>query len=258
LLPGPIRHAKDQIASPNGRGFATAPETAGPVRTTGGAPYTRIGDVLTSPTLRGRFVQLEPLDTSHIPGLAEAAGEERSSFTFSEVPNGVEEVTHYVEENINLALSARQVPFTVRRLSDDRIVGATRFMDLEVFEWPPPWPPGVTRGPAPSDENPPTVAEIGGTWYAASAQRTVVNTECKLLLLTFAFEDWGVLRVTLKTDARNDRSRTAILRLGAAFEGVRRIHAPAVDGAVRDTAYYSIVAAEWPAVRAHLEALRDR
>ncbi|MFZ0059927.1 MAG: GNAT family protein [Acidimicrobiales bacterium] len=214
--------------------------------------------MLSSPTLRDRFVQLEPLAARHIPGLVAAAAEDRASFAFSEVPNGVEEVTRYVEENVELSLSGRQLPFTVRLLGSDRIVGATRFMDLEVFHWPPPWPPGVTRGPAPTDDTPPTVAEIGGTWYAASAQRTVVNTECKLLLLTYAFDTWGVLRVTLKTDARNDRSRAAILRLGARFEGIRRVHAPAVDGAVRDTAYYSIVAAEWPGIRSRLESMRDR
>jgi RimJ/RimL family protein N-acetyltransferase len=225
---------------------------------TGIARCTRLDDVLTSPTLCGRFVQLEPLAVGHIPGVAAAAAEDRSSFTFSEVPNGLEEVTRYVSHNIDLARSGRQVPFAVRVLATDRIVGATRFMDLEVFGWPPPWPPGVTRGPAPSDDTPPSVAEIGGTWYAASAQRTVVNTECKLLLLSYAFDTWGVLRVTLKTDARNERSRTAILRIGARFEGIRRVHAPAVDGGVRDTAYYSIVAREWPEVHAHLKSLRDR
>jgi len=214
--------------------------------------------VLTPPTLRGRFVQLEPLAPRHIPGLVAAAAEDRTSFAFSEVPDGLEEVTTYVENNVDLSLSGRQVPFAVRFLETDRVVGATRFMDLEVFRWPPPWPPGVTRGAAPSDDMPPTVAEIGGTWYAASAQRTVVNTECKLLLLTYAFDTWGVLRVTLKTDTRNERSRTAILRLGATFEGIRRVHAPAVDGAVRDTAYYSIIAAEWPEIRSRLKAMRDR
>ena len=126
-----------------------------------------------------------------------------------------------------------------------------------MFEWPPPWPPGVTRGPAPSDERPPSVCEIGGTWYAASVQRTIVNTEAKLLLLTHAFENWRVLRVTLKTDSRNERSRVAILRIGATFEGIRRVHAPAVDGGVRDTAYYSIVSSEWPEVRTRLAPMRD-
>ena len=220
--------------------------------------WTRLGGVLTSPTLRGRFVQLEPLDARHIPGLCAAAAEDRASFAFSAVPEGLEEVTRYVAENVELSSSGRQIPFAVRLLSSDRIVGATRLMDLEVFRWPPPWPPGVMRGPAPSDGTPPTVAEIGGTWYAASAQRTVVNTECKLLLLTYAFDTWGVLRVTMKTDTRNERSCAAILRIGARFEGIRRVHAPAVDGAVRDTAYYSIVATEWPEVRARLESLRDR
>jgi RimJ/RimL family protein N-acetyltransferase len=214
--------------------------------------------VLSSPTLRGRFVQLEPLAGRHIPGLIAAAGEDRTSYHFSEVPDGLEQVTRYVEENVDLALSGRQIPFAVRLLADERIVGATRFMDLEVFQWPPPWPPGVTRGPAPDDDTPPSVTEIGGTWYAASAQRTVVNTECKLLLLAYAFDTWRVLRVTLKTDARNERSRTAILRIGARLEGIRRVHAPAVDGAVRDTAYYSIIASEWPEIRSRLEAMRDR
>ncbi len=235
-----------------------SPDQAGASSVTGSAPCTRLDHVLSSPTLRGPFVQLEPLASRHIPGLVEAASEDRTSYRFSAVPDGTEEVTGYVEENVKLSLTGRQMPFAVRRLEDERIVGSTRFMDLEVFQWPPPWPPGVTRGPAPSDDAPPSVAEIGGTWYAASAQRTVVNTECKLLLLSYAFDTWGVLRVTLKTDARNERSRTAILRIGACFEGIRRVHAAAVDGAVRDTAYYSIIASEWPEVHARLEALRNR
>ena len=107
----------------------------------------------------------------------------------------------------------------------------------------------------PDDERPPTVVEIGSTWYAASAQRTALNAEVKLLLLSHAFDVWEVLRVTLKTDARNERSRAAIERLGARHEGIRRAHTIASDGTVRDTAYYSIVAAEWPAVR---EGLRRR
>jgi N-acetyltransferase len=214
--------------------------------------------VLTSPTLTGRYVRLEPLSASHTRGLVEAAAEDRSSFALSSVPDGEAPFGEYVRLNIELAKGGRQLPFAVRRLEDDRVVGSTRFMDLEVFEWPPPWPPGVTHGPAPSDERPPSVAEIGGTWYAASAQRTVVNTECKLLMLTYAFDDWQVLRVTLKTDSRNDRSRRAIERIGATFEGIRRVHAPAVDGGTRDTAYYSIVRDEWPPIRARLESWRDR
>ena len=101
----------------------------------------------------------------------------------------------------------------------------------------------------------PDAVEIGSTWLAPSAQRTAINTHAKLLMLTHAFEAWAVLRVTLKTDARNLRSRAAIERIGARFDGVLRAHMPAFDGGVRDTAFYSIVAVEWPELR---RALLDR
>jgi RimJ/RimL family protein N-acetyltransferase len=99
------------------------------------------------------------------------------------------------------------------------------------------------------------VAEIGSTWLASSAQRTGCNTEAKLLMLGHAFDTWGVLRVTLKTDSRNTRSRRSIERTGGRFEGIRRAHARAVDGSVRDSAYYSIVATEWPNVSAALKVI---
>lgn len=100
-----------------------------------------------------------------------------------------------------------------------------------------------------SGRSEPDGVEIGHTWYAASAQRTACNTETKLLMLTYAFEEWQVARVTLKTDARNARSRAAIERIGGRYEGIRRAHRLATDGTVRDTVYFSIVAAEWPQVR---------
>jgi RimJ/RimL family protein N-acetyltransferase len=132
---------------------------------------------------------------------------------------------------------------------DGRVVGATRYLELEVFT--------ATMGETdvPTDDVPPTVLEIGGTWYAASAQRTSVNTACKRLLLGQAFDTWGVLRVMLKTDARNARSRAAIERLGAAYEGIRRVHVRATDGGLRDSAYYSVVASEWPPIRERLTDL---
>jgi len=98
------------------------------------------------------------------------------------------------------------------------------------------------------------VVEIGATWLAASAQRTRCNTEAKILMLAQAFDVWQVHRVSLKTDARNAKSRRAIERLGALFEGVRRADMPGSDGSVRDSAYYSIVRAEWPDVRKRLDA----
>ncbi len=96
--------------------------------------------------------------------------------------------------------------------------------------------------------------EIGWTWLAADAQRTALNTEAKLLMLAHAFESWRVVRVNLRTDARNARSRAAIERLGARLDGILRAHVPASDGGVRDTTTYSLLAAEWPAAKARLEA----
>lgn len=201
--------------------------------------------------LAGDLVRLEPLEPGHAPGIAEAAAENRASYGFSWVPDGIAEARRYVDAALAYQATGRALAFTVRRPGDDRIVGCTRFLDLQVFVWPPPWPPGA-GGPVPADDTPPSVAEIGSTWYAASAQRTGVNAECKLLMLTHAFEVWGVHRVTFKTDARNRASRGAIERLGALADGVLRAHGPASDGSLRDTAYYSMLAAEWPEVRAGL------
>jgi RimJ/RimL family protein N-acetyltransferase len=210
------------------------------------------GPHLTPFVLAGNLVRLEPLSPDHADDLTAAATENRSSYGFTRVPDGRAETATYIAEAIASQGTGRTLPFAVRRISDGRVVGSTRFLDMEHFTLPPPWPPGASHGEPPSDAAPPSVAEIGSTWYAASAQRTGINVECKILLLTHAFEAWKTLRVTLKTDARNLRSRTAIERLGARFEGIRRVHTIAVDGAIRDSAYYSIIAAEWPEVRANL------
>jgi RimJ/RimL family protein N-acetyltransferase len=122
-----------------------------------------------------------------------------------------------------------------------------RFMNIETWTWP-----GERARQVPAV--PFEAAEIGSTWLAASAQRTAVNTEAKLLMLTHAFDVWRLRRVNLKTDARNARSRTAIERLGARLDGVLRAHMPAFGGGVRDTALYTILASEWPSVRAALVA----
>jgi RimJ/RimL family protein N-acetyltransferase len=205
--------------------------------------------MITPFVLEGRHARLEPLSEDHVPGLAAAAAEDRSSFTYTWVPHGTAEAAEYVRSALAEHARGRALPWAVRRLADGRILGSTRYLDMEVlasFGEP---------APAPSDDRPPSVLEIGNTWYAASAQRTFVNTDVKLALLGHAFDVWGVLRVTLKTDARNSASRTAIERIGGRFEGVRRAHMPATDGTVRDSAYFSIVRDEWPAVRA---ALVDR
>jgi RimJ/RimL family protein N-acetyltransferase len=124
-------------------------------------------------------------------------------------------------------------------------VGATRFLNVEFWKWPP-------GSPRQRGTDVPDVVEIGGTWLAPSVQRTGINTEAKLLMLTHAFETWRVHRVSFLTDARNTRSRAAILRLGARFDGVLRANRVASDGGIRDTAAYSIVEGEWPEVKAGL------
>ena len=113
------------------------------------------------------------------------------------------------------------------------------------------WPPGNAnqRG-----QDVPDAVEIGWTWLAADVQRTPVNTEAKLLMLTHAFERWRVHRVSLLTDARNERSRRAILRLGAHFDGVLRTARPASDGGIRDTAAFSILEKEWPMIKMQLQS----
>ncbi len=209
-------------------------------------------------TLEGLGVRLEPLTADHAGDLAEAASGDRDTFGYTWVPDGPGDARAYVEAALAARQSGRAVPFAVRELGSGRIAGSTRFLDLDVFAWPPAWPPGAAPGPEPSDAQPPAVAEIGSTWYAPWAQRTHVNTACKLLLLRHAFGTWGCLRVTLKTDARNKASRAAIERIGARFEGIRRAHVPATDGTIRDSAYFSVLAGEWPAVHERLWHLAIR
>jgi RimJ/RimL family protein N-acetyltransferase len=181
--------------------------------------------------------------------VVEAADEGRSSYGFTWVPETKEAATAYIAGQLAELAHGQSVPFVVIESTSDRIIGATRFLDLD-------WLEDHHRSGLRIDraEEPPRAVEIGGTWYAASAQRTRANTEAKLLLLTHAFEIWKVERVSFKTDARNDRSRTAILRLGAIFEGVRRAHMRGADGLIRDSAYFSILAGEWSDVRDRLIA----
>lgn len=202
-------------------------------------------------TLEGSRVRLEPLTPGHVDALARAATESRDTYNFTLVPADRAAMERYVQAALEDQGTGWALPFALHDLHRGAVVGTTRFLDLDYWSWPPAWPPGRT---APRADAIPTVAEIGSTWLAPSAQRTGCNTESKLLMLTHAFDTWGVLRVTLKTDARNARSRLAIERIGGRFEGIRRAHARAVDGTVRDTAYYSIIAAEWHDVCAALRA----
>jgi RimJ/RimL family protein N-acetyltransferase len=192
--------------------------------------------------LRGRFVHLTPMASADVDGLVAAAAEDRTTYGFTSVPADRDAMARQVEDLLTPATRGHDVPFTTRDARDDRIVGATRFLTIRSY-----WGRGV-----------PDAVEIGGTWLAASAQRTPINTEAKLLMLAHAFETWGVVRVDLKTDARNARSRAAIERLGARLDGIVRNWQPSLvrgeEGRARDSALYSIVPSEWPARRAALEA----
>ena len=202
-----------------------------------------VSTLLDVPTLSGHLVALEPLSESHVDDLTAAAAEGRASYGFTFVPQGREAMAGFVEELLTARAVGTDVPFAQLRLADAAAVGVTRFLTLR-------------RRPL---ELIPYAVEIGGTWLAASAQQSGINAEAKLLLLSHAFERWRVGRVDLKTDARDERSRGAILALGAHFEGVLRnwqpSQAPGEEGELRDSAIYSILDLEWPAVR---DALSSR
>ena len=192
--------------------------------------------------LRGHSVRLTPMQPDDVDGLVAAASEDRATYGFTSVPPDRDTMSEQVRALIHLRERGDDVPFTTRDATDDRIVGSTRFLSLRAY----------------FARDAPDAVEIGGTWLAASAQRSAINTEAKLLMLAHAFEAWRVVRVDLKTDARNARSRAAIERVGARLEGVVRNWQPSLvpgeEGQARDSALYSIVPAEWPAVRSMLEA----
>jgi len=173
----------------------------------------------------------------HVHGLVVAANEDRTTFGWTLVPETVGAMNSYVSALLADAEAGRVIPFAQRRLSDQRLVGCTRY--LEIRHW--------------TGRDLPDEVEVGGTWLAASAQRTAINTEAKLLLFHQAFEQWRVRRLAICTDARNTQSRDAILRTGATFEGIlRNNRASAVTGEIgqpRDTAAHSILDTEWSRVR---------
>ncbi|HEX3089830.1 MAG TPA: GNAT family protein [Ilumatobacteraceae bacterium] len=196
-----------------------------------------------APTLAGHHVLLEQLRVEFAEELTAAGNEDRSTYGWTPVPPTVEGMERYIEGLLKDQRERTVVPFVQRRQSDGALVGCTRYLRLE---W---W----------GGNDLPDEVEIGGTWLAASAQRTAINTEAKYLLLRNAFDEWNVHRVSICTDARNTQSRTAILRVGATFEGILRSHrgsyAPGEENTVaRDSAMYSVTRGEWPAVKAGLES----
>src|SRR5438445_872552 len=199
------------------------------------------------PVLQGRHVRLEPLEHRHVDGLVAAAAADPSLYRWSPVPQGKAEAAAY----INTALASRDagsaLPFAIIRGNDGVVIGSTRFFDLERWSWP--------QGHPSHGRSIPDACEIGYTWLTRSAIRTAANTEAKLLMLTHAFETWQVLRVCFHTDSRNQRSRAALERIGAKFEGILRAHRMAADYIPRNSMRFSIVAAEWPEVKEGLGQL---
>ena len=182
-------------------------------------------------TLRGTHATLEPLAAEHAGALCEAARDgELWTLWYTAIP-APEGMAAEIARRLGLQTSGSMLPFTVRDAAG-KVVGMTTFMHI--------------------DANHKRV-EIGSTWTAASAQRGPLNTECKLLLLAHAFDTLGCIAVEFRTHVFNQQSRRAIERLGAKLDGVLRSHQRASNGTLRDTAVYSIVAAEWPTVRAHLQ-----
>ena len=195
--------------------------------------------------LAGRIVRLEPLTAVHVPGLVAAATEDRSTFAWTPVPGGEAAIRRYVDLAASARAAGLRLAFATIHGERERPVGSTAFLD------PQRWPGRESEARLDS-------IEIGATWLAASAQRTVVNTEAKLLMLDHAFGTFGVHRVVLNTDERNERSRAAIARIGATFEGSCTATAIGVEGTPRNTATFAITAGDWPEVRARLEAKLNR
>ncbi len=188
-------------------------------------------------SLRGRCAALEPLAREHAAGLQRAAAEGKLwQLWYTSVP-GPDATEAYIEAALKMREDLGAMPFVVRDNSDGEIVGCTRYFNVDAAN---------------------RRLEIGYTWYATRAQRTAINTECKLLLLGHAFEKLKCIAVEFRTHWFNQASRAALARIGAKQDGVLRNHQIAADGSYRDTVVFSIIESEWPAVKRHLGFLLAR
>lgn len=186
-----------------------------------------------APVLAGRHVRLEPLSLEHLDGLC-AVGLDESLWQWIPAPvHNREEMRKYIETALDEQQRGISMPFATLLRKADQVAGSTRFANMDLKN---------------------RRVEIGWTWIGLPWQRTAVNTEAKYLMLEYAFKTLGCLRVEFKTDALNEQSCRAILRLGAKQEGIFRKHRITASGRVRDTVYFSILDDEWPSVRACLQA----
>jgi N-acetyltransferase len=192
--------------------------------------------IVTPVTLQGRQVRLEPLAMAHLAGLAQIGLDEE---LWRWIPTAVrtqEEMAAYIETALQEQERGVSLPFAILEKATGRAIGSTRYGNIDRVHHR---------------------VEIGWTWVAREWQRTAMNTEAKYLLLRHAFESLGCMRVELKTDALNERSRAAILRIGAKEEGIFRNHMITASGRIRHSVYFSIIDSEWPAVKARLESKLD-
>lgn len=186
-------------------------------------------------TLQGKYVRLEPMGEQHIQGLTEiGVGQDFWSFMLYGDMKTEADMRHWVLDILDREKKGGDLPFAVVHLASGKIAGATRYLNI-----------------MPKDRG----LEVGGTWYGKEFQRTAVNTECKYLLLTHAFEVLKAIRVQIKTDSLNVRSQAAIERIGAMKEGVLRNHMILPDGRIRHSVFYSILDSEWAGVKKNLEAM---
>jgi RimJ/RimL family protein N-acetyltransferase len=191
-------------------------------------------EMIVSPViLEGRHVRLEPLAKAHLAGLAQVGLEEELWRWIPTQVRTAEEMAVYIETAIEEQKRGVSLPFAILEKATGRVIGSTRYGNID---------PQHHR------------VEIGWTWVGRDWQRTAVNTEAKYLLLRHAFETLGCIRVELKTDSLNEKSRAAILRIGAQQEGIFRNHMITASGRIRHTVYFTILDSEWPTVKARLES----
>lgn len=183
-------------------------------------------------TLKGQFATIEPLHPEHHDALIAAVSDGKLwKLWYTAIPKP-ENMRAEIERRLHLQQQGSMLPFVIRRNDTGALCGMTTYMNADVAN---------------------RRVEIGSTWYAASAQRTGINTECKLMLLIHAFEDMHCIAVEFRTHWMNQQSRAAIARLGAKQDGILRNHQRMPDGSYRDTVVFSIIESEWPTVRRHLQ-----
>ncbi|RLQ97504.1 GNAT family N-acetyltransferase [Falsibacillus albus] len=181
--------------------------------------------------LEGQYVELLPMEYEYLENLVQAGLDEQIWTYMPTKAANKDKMKMLVTQAMSNRETGVEYPFVIKSKEHDRIIGSTRFLDISL---------------------PNKNLEIGWTWLNPSVWRSAVNTECKLLLMEYCFETLGLNRVMLKTDSRNNRSRTAILRLGAKEEGTMRMHRVLEDGYIRDTVMFSVIKPEWPGVKERL------